>query len=373
ATADAVALARGAGVVVVAAAGNDDADVSGYSPAGEPGVIAVGATDLAGRRAWYSNSGSALDVAAPGGDLSADRDANGRPDGVLSLSWGSGGRQPYATEEGTSMAAPHVAGIVALMRAVHPALTPDALDALLAGAKLTRDLGAPGWDPEFGAGLLDANLAVLAAAEAASEPVPDVPVLRASSDRLDFGSTLTTLPLTLENAGRGTLDVTAVTADAAWVTVSPAAAGMNDVLVDRTGLPSGTHTATLTVTSNGGSATVSVRVTVGTPPPAGGDLGPVYVVLVAPGTSDVLAQTIARASQGYAFAFRRVPPGSYDLLAGTDLDGNGVINDEGEAFGAYPVTSDPRPLQALDDVRDVTFPLRLLSTFTAARRSPLRR
>ncbi len=362
-TADAVAAARAAGTIVVAAAGNDTTDATYYSPAGEPGVVAVGAVDLTKHVAWYSNYGSVLGVVGPGGDDSTDLNGDGVPDGVMSLIYGNGGTTLYTTYEGTSMASPHVSGIVALMRAAYPGLSPADFDHLIAGtagtSPITEDLGPPGRDDSYGYGLLNANLAVLAALDLASMPVPQVPALILSTTTLDFGVLDDTLPLDATNAGRGALAVTSMTADQPWVSVSPGAAGNNTVTVDRTGLAPGTYSAVITVTSNGGTETVTVRVTVPSSTGIqGGDLGLVYVLLVDPKTEVVVAQTSTTGGVGYAFTLPDVPPGDYELAAGTDLDDDGYVNDDGEAFGAYRLTSDVQVVHVPADQAGLDFPMR---------------
>lgn len=99
--ASAIARARSGGIVVVAAAGNDGRDAAGFAPANCPGVISVGATDSGGARASFSNTGSTVDISAPGVD-------------VLSTSR-QGGDPAYRALSGTSMAAPAVAGAAALL------------------------------------------------------------------------------------------------------------------------------------------------------------------------------------------------------------------------------------------------------------------
>ena len=155
--AEVLSLALAQGVTVVAAAGNENEYVK--YPAAYPGVIAVGATDLQNVRASYSNYGLELDLVAPGGDATVDRNNDGYPDGVLSTGWDVERNQPaYSFEQGTSMASPHVAGVAALLRSVNRDLNPAAVLAILQST--SRDLGASGWDPEYGSGLVDAQAAV---------------------------------------------------------------------------------------------------------------------------------------------------------------------------------------------------------------------
>ena len=151
------AVARGTTVVV--AAGNDNADASGFTPASCGNVINVAATKNTGTRASYSNYGSTIDVAAPGGDS---------PDcTTLIVSTGNSGTKSPSTENymcmaGTSMAAPHVAGTVALMQAVRTTpLTPAQVESIL---KSTLRAFPGANDKAIGNGIIDAAAAVSAAA-----------------------------------------------------------------------------------------------------------------------------------------------------------------------------------------------------------------
>ena len=159
----AVNAARNLGAVVVVAAGNESEDVSTSSPANCTGVIAVAAVGRTGARASYSNFGTAVTLAGPGGDGT---------DGVISTV--NSGRTVAAADtlaafQGTSMATPHVAGVAALMLSVNSALTPDEVTSILKST--ARAFPAP--CPQCGAGLLDAKAAVDAAlAAVAGAPPP---------------------------------------------------------------------------------------------------------------------------------------------------------------------------------------------------------
>lgn len=127
------------GAVLVAAAGNENALV-GYPAAYEP-VIAVGALDRHGQRAYFSNYGDALDLVAPGVRIFSAVLNNG-----------------YDTFSGTSMATPHVTGVAGLLLAQHPTLTNHQVRQLLFQSAV--DLGEKGLDRQYGYGLVDAESAL---------------------------------------------------------------------------------------------------------------------------------------------------------------------------------------------------------------------
>ncbi|MFZ5483236.1 MAG: S8 family serine peptidase [Pseudomonadota bacterium] len=151
-----------AGTVVVVSAGNSNYDAAYFSPANCNNVITVAATGREGQRAYYSNYGTAVEIAAPGGDTSLSS-----RDGILStLNDGSTipGADNFAFYQGTSMAAPHVAGIAALMLSVAPSLTPaQVLGNITSTARAfptgtSRDCATN----TCGAGIIDAAAAVAA-------------------------------------------------------------------------------------------------------------------------------------------------------------------------------------------------------------------
>jgi serine protease len=145
--------ARSRGSVVVVAAGNANTDVGNASPANCSGVVAVAATGKTGARASYSNFGTLIDVAAPGGDGSSSV--------ISTLNSGSStpGSDSYAGYQGTSMATPHVAGVAALMFAIKSTLTPDQVESMLKSTARAFPVTCSG----CGTGIVDATAAVNAA------------------------------------------------------------------------------------------------------------------------------------------------------------------------------------------------------------------
>jgi serine protease len=125
ATQSAIDLAVANGTAVVVAAGNDASDVALFNPASCNNVVAVAATNNAGGRTGYSNFGDAVDLAAPGG--------NGAFPVLSTLNAGKTtpvAGEYYAGYQGTSMAAPHVSGVAALMQS-HAVHTPALVEAIL--------------------------------------------------------------------------------------------------------------------------------------------------------------------------------------------------------------------------------------------------
>ena len=129
---DAISQARAAGTVVVTAAGNDTADAANFTPANCNDTVTVAATGRAGGLAGYSNFGSSIDIAAPGGDMPRDSGILSTVATGATTATGYG----YANYNGTSMAAPHVAGVAALVASLHPTWGPTEIEAAIyAGAR----------------------------------------------------------------------------------------------------------------------------------------------------------------------------------------------------------------------------------------------
>jgi serine protease len=167
----AIRYANSKGVVMVAASGNDFVNRITY-PARDDRVIAVGATTDDLCKADYSNTGKQLDLVAPGGgddaalnDNDADKancDPSSRGRGIYQQTFTTSfSRFGLVPDEGTSFSAPHVSAAAALLIATNrlgPNPTPAQVEQRLKDS--ARDLGAPGEDTRYGAGLLDAARAL---------------------------------------------------------------------------------------------------------------------------------------------------------------------------------------------------------------------
>jgi len=237
---EAVAYAFGKGVTVIAAAGNDNSSTLSYPAAYDDYVIAVGATRYDETLAYYSNYGPSLDLVAPGGDLNVDQNNDGYADGVLqqtfqvrgkTISWG------YYFFQGTSMAAPHVAGTAALLIANGNATTPDQVRTAL--QTTAEDKGTTGRDDTYGYGLVDAY----AALNWTAGPIDNPPTVSITSP-LDGDTVSGTIEITADatdDVGVVQVDFYVGTSLIGTDTISPYSASW-----DSTSVADGTYTITAT-------------------------------------------------------------------------------------------------------------------------------
>jgi len=289
----AIDTARANGAVVVVSAGNSNANAANYRPASCNGVINVAANDREGNRASYSNYGSIIDVAAPGGETSPTA-ANG-----VASTLNSGTTTPssenYVYYQGTSMAAPHVAGAAALMFHKDPTLTPDEVETILKNTARPLPGSCSGG---CGAGIIDAR--------AALDAIGGGPVNQAPTSNFSYAASDLLVNFTdLSNDPDGSI--------VAWSWDFGDGNSASTANPSHSYAAEGTYSVTLTVTDNDGATDASSQdVTV----TAGGG-GP---------TSDGYTITgINIASRQYDYYTIEVPAGAERLEVETS-GGSGNVN-----------------------------------------------
>lgn len=365
----AIATAIDSGIIVIAAAGNDGSSAPFY-PASMVDVVSVSAVGANKQLAPYSNYGAYIDITAPGGNTNADFNRDGAPDGVLSTAGSVVGgdiEHNYIYLQGTSMASPHVAGVVALMKTIDPAMTTDKFNAWLQSGRLTTDIGENGRDDSFGYGLIDAYKAVVEARAAASGN--QEPLLYASPGRLNFGLTEESLIFDVSNLGDGEPSISSPVSSEAWLSVdcqrlqgvcSTDAQGLGRYVatIDRQlFFVDANYSATITFNSSvdGGSFVIPVtaqRLTSNMM----ADAGYIYVALFAE-NSNASSYVVAMAARDgqYHYRFDGVEAGRYEILAGSNSDKDSSICDRGESCGGYPFYSDMDLLQVDRSMSNLDF------------------
>lgn len=235
----AVADAYNAGVLVVAASGNNSASTLSC-PALQAETLAVGATTNLDQRAWFSNYGTGLNVVAPGTNIYS--------------TWPG---ESYTSLDGTSMAAPHVSGLAALLWSVDSSLTNfEVWDAIQTTAD---DLGASGYDLEYGHGRINARRALeqfasIGILETSGDPVNE-PILFLIDDDNEPIPDSKLLQVVTASPNPITWTATISPSSATWLNVSPPASGqISAATSDQFALSVtqpisyGIHTATVVVT-----------------------------------------------------------------------------------------------------------------------------
>lgn len=338
-------------VLVVISAMNENDVAADYWPCNQQKVFCVGALSQGLRRASYSNYGSAVTLAAPGGELSEDLDGDGYADGVLSTINNGG----YRFYQGTSMAAPHVAGVLAMMQSARqdaglPLLNFEQARQILVSTATPIDC-----PKGCGAGLINAEAAVWAAKGNVETP-PSPPRLEvpASSLRLTEDQTVN---LQLSNTGGTAVRVTASFQSAdgirvdfpngATVDLPPSTSRTLAVRVHRGFFGNGDYSGVLKLTPDSG-ATVNVPVDIYFGPPPGSDR-PALVVFYAKNDQGEWVEAykkVARYEDDHRFELE-VEAGTYLVMASVDEDGNGWYFEEGERVGAWPLMEQPIELTVL--------------------------
>ncbi len=321
-----------AGKMIVVAAGNSNTEASTFTPAGCSGVITVGATDRSGNRAYYSNYGPRIDLMAPGGDTRSNA-ANG----VLSTV----GNGQYGFMQGTSMAAPHVAGVLALMKSRKPSLTPA--EALTILKETARPLSASQCNrptsSDCGAGLMDAK----AALDRLAAPAPALSLSAAPASlslRPGESSTVFIGVSRVNFSGPVSLSLSGSPSGVTG-SFSPNPTSANSTLSLSVGSGVSPGSYTLVVGGSGGGASAEVRLTLNVtqapPPPTATLKGTLLTLYGVSGHTIRCAEEIAIEEDVLTspFRFAGLPADrQYQLQGWKDVNSNGQA-DPGDLFAWY--------------------------------------
>lgn len=349
------------GILVVAAAGNSNSSSPDY-PASYNNVISVSATNISNTKAQYSNFGSRIDLAAPGGDLKTDLNGDGYFDGVLSTMGddsASAIQFTYGFAEGTSMAAPHVAGVVALMKSINPDLTTNQFNTLMESGLLSDDLGETGRDDLYGHGLINARKAV----EAASGSATATANILLSTNSLNFGSFSNSETITVSDSSNNTLTINNITVSNDWVSVAPVNTnpqgfGSYRINIDRSRLSDGNYNEQVTFNTESLSRTLSLFFQVITTP-ISSDAGYLYVLAIDPNDNSTQGFSELGVNNGeYQYEITDLNKGSYLVVAGTDMNADFFICDTGDSCGAYPTLNAQEAVNLQESTRDINFTVR---------------
>lgn len=343
--------------IFIAAAGNSDDNAANILPAAVPGMITVGASGIAGTRAAYSNYGAVIDIMAPGGNGDTDLNSDGYPDKILSLVGGG-----YDFREGTSMAAPHVTGVAALLVSVNPALTQAQVESILTSSANIGGVCSEG----CGAGWLDAVNALLVA----GGQVQTRPKLAADKLQVFVPQGFQTVSLRVLNLGNSPLSFqgTVEGAQASLFNVTPLAGTLREASA---GIELSASTVTISLERGAfkaGSATLKL-VTTDIDPPQQVDIPlsfdddenrrPRELQLVevsawrerSNGDLERVASTLARRADGFAYELKDLRPGSYYVFAVGDDNLDGRFQAELESFGAWPRVDTREPVTLAETER----------------------
>jgi len=333
---DAISDAANAGAIIIAAAGNDGTDTPWY-PAAFPQVTSVVATDINNQKASFANYGAHIDVAAPGTGI-----------------WSTGASYEqnvivphYKAYQGTSIATPHVTGIASLMKSVYKAMSPDEFKAILISGNMTDDRGDIGRDDYFGFGLINAQKAVQYAKNIndGSVSVPITPIFHMDQSYINFGSNYSTIKVRATNIGssNSNLAISEVSSSKNYINVTQSnssdSTNQYQIQIDRQNLLPGSYSEWVQFSSNAGQKKISLAFNVTDPNKKFyGNAGNLSLYLTNLETNEITKIHIASPDKGeYGFEFNDVVAGSYRLMAGNDLDNNGVLCEAAEACVELPM------------------------------------
>ena len=259
------------GAIVVVSAGNSNANAANFQPASCSGVVTVAATDRNGNRTFYSNFGTTVEISAPGGETNTNSPSPAPQNGVLStLNSGltTPGTPSYVYYQGTSMAAPHITGILSLMMSLDPTLNFTQSLQILQSTARAFPAGSSCTTSTCGSGIVDAA----AALNAVINPPPP-------TSTPTFGPS-PTLTNTSTPGGKATQTRTPTRTPTSTRTNTPTATTTRTSTSTSTATPTSSATGTATFTAIGPSPTptwTGTATLTHTPTPS-----------ITPGTSDLI-------------------------------------------------------------------------------------
>lgn len=337
------------GLTVVWSAGNESMVVNNYPAIDVPGVVVVGATNGEHDLASYSNSGTAIDLVAPGGSDDAAEGPITSLGGFVVIDSQSGEPENrFSAREfvGTSFASPHVAGVFGLMASLDPGIPPAGIEFLLQSGDLSTEIGIDGPDDLYGYGLIDAEVSQRTMLDTLGQEQPGGQgVLRASTRDLDYGAIETVLRVefSVDGTATGGLRILEIprfmAADA--VSVDEDGFGTYDIRIDRSLLTTnGTNRDRLLVRAGQSELAMSVKVSRSE---AGGFeelLQPELFAVVqrADGTlledgSSSAACDVELTASVLSVDCGELPIELYTVTVSTDRNGDGVLCEAGDICG----------------------------------------
>ena len=348
------------GVIVVAAAGNDGAPVASF-PAATENVIAVAATDALEQKAFYSSFYPQVDIAAPGGDVTADQNGDGFNDGVIAGIAAVDGldfKSTWAGYHGTSMASPTVAGGIALMKGIAPELTQDDIEAMLAAGDLTVDIGTTGFDNETGFGLMSLPRMIESAVQfsggGGTGANPDAATVTTSTPAsLDFGPTLNQITLNLVRLGNDAVSVVSLEGSDTLLLpdgtfpVTFNGPGTTDgfgeytFVLDRSTLSAGAISGTISFSLSDGSTYIVPVSAINQVSQGLATTGAIFFIIERLNSEGVFENTnedvvFSDGVSGQVITSPGLAEGNYRFVFGTDADNDFFICDQGELCGTLP-------------------------------------
>jgi serine protease len=342
-------------IVIIAAAGNNGTGAPLY-PAAFSNVISVSAVDIGAEISPYSSYGTTIDVAAPGGSFSFDLNFDSYMDGILStyterIGESSYRMDLYAFQQGTSMAAAHVSGLAALVKATNTDLTADSIRSRIENTAI--DLGQPGRDDLYGNGLVNAHAAV-------TNGSGDIPLLFPFPKKVILQGENPTSTFMLKNIGGGApISINSILKSdpdaSAWLNVDhetlPASTDLEVTLNANTQfypwiMDGTTHHEMLTIQSTAGTEYVyALYNSTGFTDTVPENIGPVYVVAINAETLNIDYFDLTDYDKEYRYRISPITTGTYIIGASTDHNSDFILFEPEDYYGLY---IDPDQIQPVD-------------------------